>query len=198
MIPKTLDTSFIDQIVEAVTKLTGIQKAIQPIDTWLQELNSGTTTDPSVFAEKIKGFAESFMPALQAFGAIQFSFVCLVIGICICSGKQYDVKATEIIGLCLLIIGTVPLLALGFAGQTILDHAPGGVFGQWLYALMQPQIPSVAIKTCTFTAILVVYLKAWLQTELNSKTLGYVYVGKDRNVDIVELYCYVVILASLH
>ena len=84
---------------------------------------------------------------LQLFGAgaFHFSFVCLVIGICICSGKQYDVKATEIIGLCLLIIGTVPLLALGFAGQTILDHAPGGVFGQWLYALMQPQIPSVAI-----------------------------------------------------
>lgn len=84
---------------------------------------------------------------LQLFGvgAFHFSFVCLVIGICICSGRQYDVKATEIIGLCLLIVGTVPLLALGFAGQTILDHAPGGVFGQWLYALMHPQVPDIAI-----------------------------------------------------
>lgn len=84
---------------------------------------------------------------LQLFGggAFHFSFVCLVIGICICSGRQYDVKATEIIGLCLLIVGTAPLLALGFAGQTILDHAPGGVFGQWLYAFMHPQIPDFAI-----------------------------------------------------
>lgn len=73
MIPKTLDTSFIDQIVEAVTKLSGIQKAMEPIDTWLKEMSSGTTTDPAVFAEKMQGFAESFMPALQAFGAIQFT-----------------------------------------------------------------------------------------------------------------------------
>lgn len=73
MIPKTLDTSFIDQIVEAVTKLSGIQKAMEPMDTWLKEVSSGTTTDPAVFAEKMQGFAESFMPALQAFGAIQFT-----------------------------------------------------------------------------------------------------------------------------
>lgn len=73
MIPKTLDTSFIDQIVEAVTKLSGIQKAMEPMDTWLKEVTSGTTTDPAVFAEKMQGFAESFMPALQAFGAIQFT-----------------------------------------------------------------------------------------------------------------------------
>lgn len=73
MIPKTLDTSFIDQIVEAVTKLSGIQKAMEPMDTWLKEMSSGTTTDPAVFAEKMQGFAESFMPALQAFGAIQFT-----------------------------------------------------------------------------------------------------------------------------
>lgn len=73
MTPKTLDTSFIDQIVEAVTKLSGIQKAMEPMDTWLKEVSSGTTTDPAVFAEKMQGFAESFMPALQAFGAIQFT-----------------------------------------------------------------------------------------------------------------------------
>lgn len=73
MIPKTLDTSFIDQIVEAVTKLSGIQKAMEPMDTWLKEVSSGTTTDPAVFAEKMQSFAESFMPALQAFGAIQFT-----------------------------------------------------------------------------------------------------------------------------
>lgn len=73
MIPKTLDTSFIDQIVEAVTKLSGIQKAMEPMDTWLKEVSSGTTTDPAVFAEKMQGFAESFIPALQAFGAIQFT-----------------------------------------------------------------------------------------------------------------------------
>lgn len=73
MIPKTLDTSFIDQIVEAVTKLSGIQKAMEPMDTWLKEVTSGTSTDPAVFAEKMQGFAESFMPALQAFGAIQFT-----------------------------------------------------------------------------------------------------------------------------
>lgn len=73
MIPKTLDTSFIDQIVEAVTKLSGIQKAMEPMDTWLKEMSSGTTTDPAVFAEKMQSFAESFMPALQAFGAIQFT-----------------------------------------------------------------------------------------------------------------------------
>lgn len=73
MIPKTLDTSFIDQIVEAVTKLSGIQKAMEPMDTWLKEVSSGTATDPAVFAEKMQGFAESFMPALQAFGAIQFT-----------------------------------------------------------------------------------------------------------------------------
>ncbi len=73
MIPKTLDTSFIDQIVEAVTKLSGIQKAMEPMDTWLKEMSSGTTTDPAVFAEKMQGFAESFMPALQAFGAIQYT-----------------------------------------------------------------------------------------------------------------------------
>lgn len=73
MVPKTLDTSFIDQIVEAVTKLSGIQKAMEPMDTWLKEVSSGTTTDPAVFAEKMQGFAESFMPALQAFGAIQFT-----------------------------------------------------------------------------------------------------------------------------
>ena len=73
LIPKTLDTSFIDQIVEAVTKLSGIQKAMEPMDTWLKEMSSGTTTDPAVFAEKMQGFAESFMPALQAFGAIQFT-----------------------------------------------------------------------------------------------------------------------------
>lgn len=73
LIPKTLDTSFIDQIVEAVSKLAGIQKAMEPMDTWLKEVSSGTTTDPSVFAEKMQGFAESFMPALQAFGAIQYT-----------------------------------------------------------------------------------------------------------------------------
>lgn len=73
MIPKTLDTSFIDQIIEAVTKLSGIQKAMEPMDTWLKEVTSGTTTDPAVFAEKMQGFAESFMPALQAFGAIQYT-----------------------------------------------------------------------------------------------------------------------------
>lgn len=73
MIPKTLDTSFIDQIIEAVTKLSGIQKAMEPMDTWLKEMSSGTTTDPAVFAEKMQGFAESFMPALQAFGAIQYT-----------------------------------------------------------------------------------------------------------------------------
>ena len=73
VIPKTLDVSFIDKIVEAVTKLTGIQKAIEPIDTWLKELSSGTTTDPAVFAEKMKDFATDFMPALQAFGAIQYT-----------------------------------------------------------------------------------------------------------------------------
>lgn len=73
LIPKTLDTNFIDQIIEAVTKLSGIQKAMEPMDTWLKEMSSGTTTDPAVFAEKMQGFAESFMPALQAFGAIQYT-----------------------------------------------------------------------------------------------------------------------------
>ncbi len=98
------------------------------------------------------------MLMLFGIGAFHFSFVCLVIGICISGGKQYDVKATEIIGLCLLILGTVPILALGFGGQTVLDHAPGGVIGQRLLSLMTPHAPGFAIVSACAVIVLFGFL----------------------------------------
>lgn len=71
--PKTIDTTFIDNLVQVVGKLAGLQQAIQPMQTWIDKLNTGHTTDISTFGEKIKSFAESFMPALQALGAISYT-----------------------------------------------------------------------------------------------------------------------------
>ncbi len=71
--PKTIDTTFIDNLVQVVGKLAGLQQAIQPMQTWIDKLNTGHTTDISTFGEKIRSFAESFMPALQALGAISYT-----------------------------------------------------------------------------------------------------------------------------
>lgn len=71
--PKIIDTTFIDNLVQVVGKLASLQQAIQPMQTWIDKLNTGHTTDISTFGEKIKSFAESFMPALQALGAISYS-----------------------------------------------------------------------------------------------------------------------------
>lgn len=71
--PKIIDTTFIDNLVQVVGKLASLQQAIQPMQTWIDKLNTGHTTDISTFGEKIRSFAESFMPALQAFGAISYS-----------------------------------------------------------------------------------------------------------------------------
>lgn len=71
--PKTIDTTFIDNLVQVVGKLASLQQAIQPMQTWVDKLNTGHTTDISTFGEKIRSFAESFMPALQALGAISYT-----------------------------------------------------------------------------------------------------------------------------
>lgn len=71
--PKIIDTTFIDNLVQVVGKLASLQQAIQPMQTWIDKLNTGHTTDISTFGEKIRSFAESFMPALQAFGAISYT-----------------------------------------------------------------------------------------------------------------------------
>lgn len=72
-VSKTIDTTFIDNLVQVVGKLATLQTAIQPMQTWIDKLNTGHTTDISTFGEKIKSFAESFMPALQALGAISYT-----------------------------------------------------------------------------------------------------------------------------
>lgn len=71
--PKIIDTTFIDNLVQVVGKLASLQQAIQPMQTWIDKLNTGHTTDISTFGEKIRSFAESFMPALQALGAISYT-----------------------------------------------------------------------------------------------------------------------------
>lgn len=71
--PKIIDTTFIDNLVQVVSKLASLQQAIQPMQTWIDKLNTGHTTDISTFGEKIRSFAESFMPALQALGAISYT-----------------------------------------------------------------------------------------------------------------------------
>ena len=70
---KYLNSGYIDNIVQAVTKLTTLQSIIEPMDTWFQKMDQGTSTDPADFAKKMKTFAENIMPALQSFGAIQYS-----------------------------------------------------------------------------------------------------------------------------
>ena len=72
-VSKTIDTTFIDNLVQVVGKLATLQTAIQPMQTWIDKLNTGHTTDISTFGEKMKSFAESFMPALQALGAISYT-----------------------------------------------------------------------------------------------------------------------------
>ena len=109
-----------------------------------QDLGGSAETASNLFGFPGAKIAD-IMLMLFGIGAFHFSFVCLVIGICIAGGKQYDVKATEIIGLCLLILGTVPILALAFGGQNVLDHAPGGVIGQWILSLLTPHAPAFAI-----------------------------------------------------
>lgn len=71
--PKIIDTTFIDNLVQVVGKLASLQQAIQPMQTWIDKLNTGHTTDISTFGEKIRSFVESFMPALQALGAISYT-----------------------------------------------------------------------------------------------------------------------------
>ncbi len=70
---KTIDTGFIDNLVQVVGQLATLQTAIQPMQTWVDKLNTGQTTDISTFAEKMKSFAESIMPALQSLGAISYT-----------------------------------------------------------------------------------------------------------------------------
>ncbi len=72
-VSKTIDTTFIDNLVQVVGKLATLQTAIQPMQTWIDKLNTGQTTDIATFGEKIKSFAESIMPALQALGAISYT-----------------------------------------------------------------------------------------------------------------------------
>lgn len=70
---KFLNTGYIDNIVTAVTKLATLQSIIEPMDTWFEKIDKGTSTDPADFAAKMKSFAEDIMPALQSLGAIQYS-----------------------------------------------------------------------------------------------------------------------------
>lgn len=107
------------------------------------------------------------MLTLFGLGAFHFSFVCLVIGLCFFSREQYAIKVSEIIGLGLLILGSMPLLDLAFPNMAILDKLPGGVFGQWLTAKLLSFMPPPALVALGIGIALFGFL---LVTDIRFKT----------------------------
>lgn len=83
---------------------------------------------------------------LMLFGLSAFLFpgVCLLIGICTFFGKNYEVKASEFIGVCLAIVGSAPLLDLAVSSN-VLDHRAGGVFGEQIAKIAGAWLPLPAM-----------------------------------------------------
>ncbi len=99
----------------------------------------------------IGAYIANIMLTLFGLAAFLFSAVCLLMGIRTLSGKQFEVTPSELIGMLLLILGASPLLQFLMNGSEVLEHAPGGVLGQWLANFGTAHIPTAA-----FVAICIV------------------------------------------
>lgn len=94
------------------------------------------------------------MLTLFGLGSFFFSAVCLLIGTCLFFGRPYEVKASEFVGLCLVLIGTVPLFDRAFGETPVLDHPAGGFLGVWLHGLASGSMPEGAmIAACVIIAL---------------------------------------------
>lgn len=87
----------------------------------------------------------NIMLMLFGLSSFFFSLICLLMGLITLCGRPFEVRAKEMLGLCLLIFGSSPLFALTFEGRLILDHLPGGVLGAW--------IAKISIAYMSFTTV---------------------------------------------
>lgn len=121
--------------------------------------------------------------------------------------KKRDILEIKLISECnleyaVLILCTINVKHLGYT--KVVTSVENKVLILVRYANRNREVYTISLKKLvtiyrdTICAILIVNLETWLQTELYSKALGYVYVGKERYIDIVELYSSVFNLASLH
>ena len=93
---------------------------------------------------------------LTVFGAASFIFsaVCLLMGIRTACGRPFEVTPAEIIGVCIFLLGASPLLAWGFEGAQIFEHAPGGALGTWAAQLGLAHMPAAAFGASCLVLIL--------------------------------------------
>lgn len=112
------------------------------------DLSADTEVFNNLFG-KVGAHAADIMFTLFGLAAFYFSLICLIIGVYTFVGKKYEVKASEIVGLCLLIVGSVPLFDK--ISTPIFEHAPGGIFGTWLATLADTYLPaSLTVCICLF------------------------------------------------
>ena len=121
--------------------------------------------------------------------------------------KKRDILEIKLISECnleyaVLVLCTINVKHLGYT--KVVTSVENKVLILVRYANRNREVYTISLKKIvaiyrdTICAILIVNLETWLQTELYGKALGYVYVGKERYIDIVELYSSVFNLASLH
>ena len=123
---------------------------------------------------------------LTLFGLASFLFAAmsLLMGLRTAFGREFEISATELIGLILLLAGSSPLLAQMLGESKILDHDPGGVIGKYLAEFGLAHVPSAGFFSicavfCLFGALLATDTKfstffkgIWKALKWTGKTLG--------------------------
>ncbi|MBQ4359106.1 MAG: DNA translocase FtsK 4TM domain-containing protein [Proteobacteria bacterium] len=123
---------------------------------------------------------------LMLFGLASFLFAAmsLMMGLRTALGREFEISATELIGLILLLLGSSPILAQALGETKVLDHDPGGVLGKYLAEFGLAHIPSagffsICAVLCLFGALLATDTKfstffkgIWKALKWSGKTLG--------------------------
>ncbi|MBQ9243421.1 MAG: DNA translocase FtsK 4TM domain-containing protein [Proteobacteria bacterium] len=123
---------------------------------------------------------------LTLFGLASFLFAAmsLLMGLRTAFGREFEISATELIGLIMLLLGSSPVLAHALNGAMVLDNEPGGVLGKYLAEFGLAHLPaagffSACAALCLFGALLATdtkfstFFKAlWKGVKWTGKTLG--------------------------